>query len=130
MANKIDLSGSARNLGAWGEQLAAEYLVGLGWQVVDRNWRCSLGELDLVALEPIVGAAPVAVAVEVKCRRGLGFGDPLESITRTKLRRLGQLAHEWQRASGSRFSGLRVDAIGIVKQAGLAPQVRHVMGLL
>lgn len=129
MANWIDSPGSARSLGAWGEALAADYLVGLGWQVVSRNWRCPFGELDLVGLEPVPGDDPVGVVVEVKCRRGRGFGDPLESITFAKLNRLRQLAGQWRSESGVPLSGLRIDAIGIVKTAGLAPELSHVRGL-
>lgn len=118
-----------RRLGSWGEQLAAEYLEGLGWQVVARNWRCEIGELDLVALQPICGSLPVAVAVEVKSRSGVGFGDPLESITFAKQRRLNQLAALWRRGFAEPVSGLRVDAIGVVRERGQAPQLRHVRGL-
>ena len=59
-----------------GEVAAVQYLVKQGWTIVARNWRCSLGELDIVARTP--GPDPVLVFCEVKCRSGLGFGDPLD----------------------------------------------------
>lgn len=121
--------GSNRGLGAWGEQAAADYLAGLGWQVVARNWRCDLGEIDLIALEPVPEDAPVGVVVEVKCRSARGFGDPLEAITWDKRARLYQLAWCWRREYQGRLSGLRVDAIGIVKPAGRAPELSHLRGL-
>ena len=85
-------------LGAWGERYAADWLQGLGWQVVARNWRCELG-------------------------------DPLEAITAAKLARLRVLLARWAAASGLRLSGLRVDAVGILKQPGRAPRVRHLRGV-
>lgn len=116
-------------LGAWGEELAAEHLLGLGWQLLARNWRCSRGELDLIALEPTVGRAPIGVVVEVKCRSGRDFGDPLEAITWAKRVRLSQLARQWRSTYPGTLAGLRVDAIGIVKTAGLAPELTHLRGL-
>ncbi len=116
-------------LGAWGERYAADWLQGLGWQVVARNWRCELGELDLVALQPLADGARLGVGVEVKCRSRLGYGDPLEAITAAKLARLRVLLARWAAASGLRLSGLRVDAVGILKQPGRAPRVRHLRGV-
>jgi putative endonuclease len=115
-------------LGAWGEDFAAEHLRGLGWAVLERNWRCDEGELDIVALEPAPGAGRV-VAVEVKTRAGTGFGQPLEAITRAKLGRLRHLAGRWCREHPGVGRGLRLDAIGVLKRPGLAPVLRHVRGV-
>lgn len=71
------------NLGRRGEALAAEALAARGYTLVERNYRCSAGELDLVARQ---GAA--WVFVEVRTRRGRGFGTPEESITPRKRRHL------------------------------------------
>ncbi|NLA28908.1 MAG: YraN family protein [Propionibacterium sp.] len=119
----------SKGLGTWGEKYAADYLVGLGWMVVERNWRCSVGEADLVCLEPGPGELPTGVVVEVKCRSGSGFGDPLEAITYAKQRKLRQIAAVWRQVSGLGLSGLRVDAVGILKLPGVAPLVRHVRGV-
>ncbi|GAA2183290.1 YraN family protein [Brooklawnia cerclae] len=116
-------------LGAWGERRAAEHLERLGWRVVDRNWRCPLGELDILALEPNPDGAPTGVVVEVKCRAGTGFGDPLEAITEQKLARLRRLAASWRQQCGLRLGGLRIDAIGIVKVRGEVSRLRHVRGI-
>ena len=70
--------GKPRAIGRIGEEHAVEHLTGLGWQVLDRNWRCNEGELDIIAHDPHAGAL---VFIEVKCRSGLGFGDPLEAVT-------------------------------------------------
>lgn len=115
-----------RTFGQWGEDWACDYLVGLGWRILDRNWRDSLGELDVVALDP---AARALVAVEVKTRRGSGYGDPLAAISRRKLNRLGRLLVAWRSAHPGRVRHLRVDGIGIVKAPGRAPVLTHLRGL-
>lgn len=121
---------SARaRLGAWGEQHAAELVSQLGWQVVARNWRCPTGELDLVALEPVPGAAPIAVAIEVKSRAQTTHGHPFEAITAAKADRLHRLIRRWVGQSGLPVSGLRVDVICIVKHRGYAPVVEHRRGV-
>jgi putative endonuclease len=83
-----------QRIGARGEDLAVAELESQGMQVLARNWRCKLGEIDVVALERSNGR-DVLVFCEVKCRTGLGFGGPLESITHSKLRKLRQLTAEW-----------------------------------
>ena len=105
--------------------MVAAYLQRRGWRVLARNWRCRLGEIDLVARDP----DGVAVVCEVKARTGLGFGDPLEAITYAKRQRLRQLATSWRRASGLAVSSLRVDAVGILMLPGSAPLIRHVRGV-
>jgi len=114
-------------LGRWGEDLAAEHLRGLGWTILDRNWRCRAGELDIVALEP--GPPLRLVVVEVKSKAGHHFGDPLEAITVAKAARLERLALWWQRGHRDIPGSLRLDAIGITKTPGQAPVLRHVRGL-
>ena len=81
-------------IGAMGEALAALELEKQGLEILDRNWSCRWGELDVVALDRSDGRR-TAVFCEVKCRTGRNYGDPLESITRAKVRRLRQLAAEW-----------------------------------
>jgi hypothetical protein len=71
---------SKQQLGVRGEDLACAELQRQGMQVLERNWRCRLGEIDIVAAE--AGASGLTlVFCEVKCRSGLGFGHPLEAIT-------------------------------------------------
>jgi len=115
------------SLGRWGEDLAADHLRGLGWTILDRNWRCRAGEIDIVAHEP--GPPLRLVVVEVKTKSGYGFGDPLEAITVAKAARLGRLALWWQRSHRDVPGSLRLDAMGVTKVQGSAPVVRHVRGL-
>ena len=115
------------SLGRWGEELAATYLLDLGWTILDRNWRCRAGEIDIVAVDP--GEPGRLVVVEVKTKAGARFGDPLEAVTYKKAARLGRLGSWWQRSHPEAPPSLRLDAIGVTKMPGLAPVIRHVRGL-
>ena len=126
-AGQIQSMGSV--IGRAGEDLAVRHLEALGWVIVERNWRCEQGELDVIALAPRPPGPPVAVVVEVKTRSGTGFGEPLEAITQAKVRRLRGLAVRWRQDHPGLGAGLRVDAIGILKAPGTAPRLTHVKGL-
>ena len=115
-----------RSLGEVGEALAARYLVGRGARVLERNWRCLEGELDLVIAEP----DGVVVAVEVKTRRGVGFGDPVEAVTPVKQQRLRRLLGQWLRQNPDvGAAGLRIDVVGVLIRPGRPVQVRHITGV-
>ena len=112
-------------LGAKGEALASDYLVSRGFQVIARNWHCRYGELDLIMRDD-----DTIVAVEVKTRRGLGYGSPLEAITARKAARLWRLLLEWRRTNDLRGIKLRVDAVGIVLPSdGSAPDIQHLRAI-
>ncbi len=112
-------------LGRRGEELAADYLRGTGLEIVERNWRCSLGEIDIVARD-----ANETVFVEVKTRAGLGYGHPLESITAVKLARLRRLAAAWCEAHPAQSGAIRIDAVAvIVWRDGALPTIEHVQGV-
>ena len=115
-------------IGAAGEDLAALELERQGLEILDRNWFCRWGELDLVALDRSAGRR-TAVFCEVKCRTGRGYGDPLESITRAKVRRLRQLAAEWMSEHRLQVDGMRLDAIGVLLQRDQKPVLVHITGI-
>jgi putative endonuclease len=95
-------------LGQYGESRAAQFLESLGWQIIERNWRCSLGEIDLVAARE----NRISI-VEVKTRRGHGHGHPFEAITKAKASRLRLLAVRWCRERGENPADLSIDAIAV-----------------
>ena len=115
-------------IGAMGETLAALELEKQGLEILDRNWSCRWGELDVVALDRSDGRR-TAVFCEVKCRTGRNYGDPLESITRAKVRRLRQLAAEWMSQHDLPVDGLRLDAIGVLLQHDQQPVLVHITGI-
>ncbi len=100
---------SANALGRVGEEVVARYLNKKGLQVLDRNWRCADGEIDIVALSDTT-----LVVVEVKTRLGLGHGHPLEAIDEVKLRRLQHLGRAWQDVHPIHSSSIRVDAAAVI----------------
>ncbi len=110
-----------------GEELAARYLTGLGWRVLERNWRCPAGELDIVAIDPL--PEPVVVFCEVKCRTGLGFGPPLEAITATKVAKLREVALHWLRAQPVPVAHIRFDGVGVLLSREAPPIITHVPGI-
>ncbi|MGA8046746.1 MAG: YraN family protein [Dermatophilaceae bacterium] len=115
-----------RSLGEVGEVLAARYLTERGASVLVRNWRCLEGELDLVVVEP----DGVVVAVEVKTRRGVGFGDPVEAVTPVKQQRLRRLLGQWLRQNPAVVAaGLRIDVVGVLIRRGQPVQLRHITGV-
>ena len=79
------------NLGRCGEQAAVEYLERAGLRILDRNWRCTEGEIDIVAAE-----RQVLVICEVKTRSSAQYGSPFEAITRSKCARLRRLTVRWR----------------------------------
>jgi putative endonuclease len=114
-------------LGRRGEEVAAEHLAARGLTVLDRNWRCREGELDLVAAD-----GPRLVVVEVKTRSGTGFGFPAEAVTAIKAARIRRLAQRWlaerHAAGGSGFDEVRFDVLAVLVAPGATPQVEHYEG--
>ncbi|WP_285725056.1 YraN family protein [Psychromicrobium xiongbiense] len=115
---------SKRELGRLGENLAADYLERRGMRVVDSNWRCPQGEIDLVAFD-----AEILVVVEVKTRRSLRYGHPFESITDAKMHRLRALAVLWARHHGFYSSPLRIDAVAVLSAGREEPVIEHLRGV-
>jgi putative endonuclease len=115
-----------QTLGVRGEDLAVAELERQGLVVLARNWRCRSGEIDIVAAEQADAGRTTLVFCEVKCRSGLGFGDPLEAITWAKLRRLRGLAAEWMAVHRANAAAIRLDAIGVLLERGQPPRVTHV----
>jgi len=111
-------------LGRQGEQLAAEYLERAGFRILDRNYRCSAGEIDIVAAD-----RRMLVACEVKTRSDLRFGTPVEAVTTEKLRRLRRLAVHWVLVHGLTFDGLRVDIVGVLRSSSGDFMIEHVRGV-
>ena len=113
-----------RALGDYGERLAARHLLGQGLEILDRNWRCVRGELDIVARD-----AHELVVCEVKTRSGEGFGAPFEAVTWRKQRRLRQLAGLWRDDHPGEASGsLRIDVISVLCLPGRPARLEHLRG--
>jgi putative endonuclease len=110
-------------VGKYGEELAARYLAKAGFAILERNWRCELGEIDIVARD---GTA--LVVCEVKTRRGLNYGSPLESITYRKLSTLRQLLGRWLQEHDLRPAEVRIDIVAVLLPHNAAPTIDHLRG--
>ncbi|MEE2033793.1 YraN family protein [Rhodococcus chondri] len=117
--------GRNQDVGALGEDLAAEFLESTGMVILERNWRTRYGELDLIARD---GA--VLVFVEVKTRTGLGYGTPAEAVTAAKADRIRRLAGQWLARQTRRWQHIRVDVVTVLLARGSAPVVTHLRQVL
>lgn len=111
-------------LGAVGEDLAQRYLIRRGMVVLDRNWRCREGEIDLVLRD-----GDQIVVCEVKTRRTTTFGDPVEAITRAKLARLRRLAGCWLAEHRTGARGVRLDVVALLRHPDGSYRVDHRPGV-
>ena len=113
-------------IGALGEQLAVEHLQALGLRVVERNWRCRYGELDVIAADD---AARTAVFIEVKTRTGDQFGGVEQAVSPQKVRRLRRLAGLWLAGHDGGWSQVRIDVIGVRIGRRRTPEISHLQGV-
>lgn len=107
-------------VGAYGERVAERFLVEAGLVVLERNWRCALGEIDIVARD-----GDCLVVCEVKTRTSVAFGHPAEAVTHAKAMRLRALAMEWVRARGVRPRDIRVDVVAVLRASRGPAEVSH-----
>lgn len=98
-----------RARGVSGEDQAAAWYLANGYEVVARNWRCRLGELDLVVRD-----GSTFVFVEVKSRASDRFGTGAEAITREKRQRIRHLAARFVEDSPVRPATIRFDVVAIL----------------
>lgn len=113
-------------LGREGEEAAAAHLRREGFDILDRNWRCAVGEIDIVARDD-----EEIVVVEVKTRTTELFGHPLEAVDARKRARLWKLAAAWCRAhpDSARARRVRVDAIAVVGAEPALFRLEHLRDL-
>ena len=111
-------------VGRYGEDVAVRHLEAAGMVVLERNWRCREGEIDIVARD-----GDVLVVCEVKTRRSETYGSPLEAITHAKARRLRRLAAGWLAERDVHPAQVRVDVVGVLASGRGAATVEHVRGI-
>ncbi|OBB74173.1 YraN family protein [Mycobacterium sp. 852014-52144_SCH5372336] len=113
-------------IGALGEQLAVDHLRSLGLRVLERNWRCRYGELDVIAVDDSVRTA---VFVEVKTRTSDRFGGVEEAVTPQKVRRLRRLAGLWLAAQETGWPQVRIDVVRVRLGRSRTPEITHLQGV-
>lgn len=120
------MSDARQKLGRWGEELAAQHLESQGYVLLERNWRCRRGEIDLVAQ-----AGEVLVFVEVKTRRGRDYGTPEEAITSSKAKRLLELSQRYLLEKDLEDIEWRVDLVAVeLDQQGTLLRCEHLPNIV
>ncbi len=115
-------------LGAYGERLAAAHLIADGMVLLDRNWRCRYGELDLIARDPLPRPGAL-VFCEVKTRRSTRFGPPAQAVVGVKAARIRRLAAQWMNDTGIHMTQIRFDVITVMSRgADAEDELDHLRG--
>lgn len=101
------------NLGNRGEDIAISYLRGMGYRIIDRNYRGKLGEVDIIAKD-----RDTLVFAEVKTRKNGSFGTPKMAVTKRKKRQLSKVALEYLKMTGLSDVKCRFDVVAIQLDKG------------
>ncbi len=111
-----------KQLGRWGEELAASHLESAGYAILTRNWRTRHGEIDIIARD-----GETIAFVEVKTRRGTNFGLPEEALTPAKSTRLAQLAKAYIAEQELYDTDWRIDLVAVQLDArGVLLRIEHI----
>ena len=119
------MSPGRRELGAFGERVAAAHLEAKGYRIRARNFRCREGEIDIVAED-----GDCLVFVEVRTRRGDAFGTPAESVTAAKERRLLTVAQAYLQEHPDVPPNQRIDVVAVELSRGRLLAVQHIEGAI
>lgn len=116
-----------QQVGQKGEEAAREYLKEQGYSIVDNNYRCRLGEIDIIARD-----GNTVVIVEVRTKTGLAFGRPEESITRDKARKLHRLALQYLQSHYQLEISSRIDLVAVMvdRNSGQVKDLIHIKNIL
>ncbi|NWF87873.1 MAG: YraN family protein [Ignavibacteriaceae bacterium] len=118
------MSYSTKIFGNEGEELAVEFLVNKGYQIIKRNYRYGKGEIDIIAKDPNEEGL---VFIEVKSRKNLDFGYPEESVTKNKIKQLKRIAELYLYENNVREILCRFDVISILIIANEKPRIEHLI---
>jgi putative endonuclease len=112
-------------LGRHGEDLAAEHLEHEGVLLIERNWRCSEGELDIIGAED-----DALIICEVKTRTSTRFGTPLEAVNDAKIHRMQRLAQLWCRERRVHPPRIRYDVVEVLAPRDAEPVITYHRGVI
>jgi putative endonuclease len=112
---------SNSSFGEMGESIAATFLKGAGFSIVERNFRCVCGELDIVARD-----GRTIVFIEVKCRNNQIYGPPQLAVTPFKQRQISKAALVWLSKRRLYDAEARFDVVAIVLHDDDLPEIEHI----
>jgi putative endonuclease len=110
-----------KNLGGYGEDIAVNYLKNIKYKIIERNYRCKCGELDIVATD-----GKVLVFIEVKTRKNITYGPPQLSVTLFKQRQISKAALTYLAAKRLVDMNARFDVIAILLHEHKKPVIDHI----
>lgn len=113
---------NAKELGRWGEEKAAEFLHNKGINILQRNYRCPAGEMDIIACQD-----DTLIFVEVKTRRSLNFGLPAESVTFKKRKKCVKIAQYYMKEKGMKDLSCRFDVVEVMITQDGSCQFNHII---
>jgi putative endonuclease len=111
-------------LGVFGENVAADHLRSLGMVILDRNWHCRFGEIDIIARD-----GSTLVVCEVKTRSTRSFGSPQAGVTPQKAARLRRLAAHWLALYGVNPPAVRIDVVSVYVPNNAPAEVERIAGI-
>ncbi|MDW7739891.1 MAG: YraN family protein [Bacillota bacterium] len=113
-------------VGMAGEKAAREFLEKAGYSIIEANYRCFLGEIDIIALK-----ADTLIFAEVRTKTGLTFGRPEESVTKDKVYRLRRLAHHYLQSKHREERASRIDLIAVMldRRENQVTEINHIKGI-
>ena len=113
-----------KGLGNLGEEIAATFLSANGYRIIERNFRCKGGEVDIIARDP---KEKSLVFIEVKARRGLSYGVPQLAVTPFKQRQISKAALTWLSKNRLHDSNARFDVIAILLAVDGRHTIEHIV---
>jgi putative endonuclease len=113
---------STKQSGDEGEEITAEYIVGKGYEIIDRNYRYGKGEIDIIAKDPETGET---VFIEVKSKKNLEFGDPVYSVTKNKIKQIKRMAELYLYDKEIDEIDCRFDVITVLLRGKQKPIIEH-----
>lgn len=112
-----------KRTGALGEEVATNFLIARGYRILERNFRCKGGEVDIITRDP---GDKSLVFIEVKARRGLSYGVPQLAVTPFKQRQISKAALTWLSKNRLHDQNARFDVIAILLDGGGPHRVEHI----
>jgi putative endonuclease len=111
-----------KTIGQEGEDIAAEFLVKTGFELIERNYRFSHGEIDIIARD---NSNNYLVFIEVKTRKNLEYGEPEYAITKNKIRQLKKIAEAYVYEKDLKEVECRFDVVAIIWNRETKPKITH-----
>lgn len=111
-----------RKTGSKGEDIACEFISGLGYKILDRNYQFGHGEIDIIAMD-----GETLVFIEVKYRKNLEFGPPELAITRSKQNQIKKTASAYLWENEIKDKTSRIDVIAILQLPEQKPKINHIL---